>query len=174
MTVEIDFTKLSLKDALALAILVEDEAQERYTEFAEQMEAHHTPDAAKFFRFMAVNEAKHGSELTQRRKKLFGNAASEVDRSMLWGVEAPEFEEARAFMTIREALDVAFEAEVQAYEFFDKALPEVKDQAVKELFAELREEEIEHQDLVKKEMAKLPVGGLEADPNDYADGPQGQ
>lgn len=173
MTIEIDFTKLSLKDALDLAILVEDEAQERYTEFAEQMEVHHTPDAAKFFRFMAVNEAKHGKELSERRQKLFGDESTDVDRSMLWDVEAPEFEEAHAFMTIREALDVAFEAEVKAYEFFDKALPEVNNQEVKELFAELREEEIEHQDLVKAEMAKLPEGGVEIDPNDYADEPTG-
>ena len=173
MTVEIDFTKLSLKDALDLAILVEDEAQERYTEFAEQMEVHHTPEAAKFFRFMAVNEAKHGEELSKRRQKLFADAASEVHRSMLWGVEAPELEEAHTFMTTRQALDVAFQAEVKAYEFFDKALPEVENAEVKELFAELREEEVEHQDLVKQEMAKLPEEGPDIDPNDYADEPKG-
>ena len=37
MTTEIDFRKLSLKDALDLAILVEDEAMERYNEFTDQM-----------------------------------------------------------------------------------------------------------------------------------------
>jgi len=174
MSIEIDFTTLTLKDALDLAILVEDEAEERYTEFAEQMDVHDTPDAAKFFRFMAVNEAKHGKELSERRQKLFGDEPSEVDRSMLWGVEAPEFDEARAFMSVKQALDVAYDAEVKAYEFFDRALPEVKNDEVKELFAELREEEIEHQDLVKAEMAKLPEGGIEVDPDDYVDPPQGQ
>ena len=170
MISDIDFSQLSLKDALDLAILVEDEAEERYTEFAEQMEGHHTTDAARFFRFMAVNEAKHGKELSVRRKALFGDAESDVDRSMLWEVEAPEFEEARAFMSVRQALDVAMDAEVKAYEFFDRALPEVKNEDVKALFAELRQEEIEHQDLVKAEMAKVP-DGKDFDPKDFVDEP---
>lgn len=173
MSTEIDFSKISLKDALDLAILVEDEAQERYNEFARQMEVHHTGDAAKFFRFMAHNEAKHGEELSARRKELFGDQPMEVDRSMLWDVEAPEYSEARAFMSLQEALEVALAAEIKAYEYFDKALPEVKDSGVKELFAELREEEIEHQDLVKQEMAKAGKAS-DFDPNDFGDEPAAQ
>ena len=164
---DIDFAKLSLKDALDLAILVEDEAEERYREFVKQMEAHHTPGVARFFRFMAVNEAKHGKDLSERRKKLFGDDRTEVDRSMLWDVEAPEYNQARAFMSVQQALELALDAENKAYEFFDKAMPEISDDDVKELFAELRQEEIEHQDMVKEEMAKLPAEeGPEIDPND--------
>ena len=59
----VDFASLDLKDALDLAIMIEDEARERYEEFAEQMEAHHTPEAARFFRFMSSNEEKHRAEL---------------------------------------------------------------------------------------------------------------
>jgi rubrerythrin len=173
MISDIDFAKLSLKDALDLAILVEDEAEERYTEFAKQMEAHRTGGAAEFFRFMAGNEAKHGRELAARRSALFGDAAREVDRSMLWDVEAPEYAEARAFMSVRQALDVAMDAEVKAYEFFDRALPVVEDEAVRELFTELRQEEIEHQELVRAEMAKLGESG-DFDPDDFVDGPAAQ
>ena len=36
----IDFQTLSLMDALDLAILIEDEAQERYEDFAAQMDQH--------------------------------------------------------------------------------------------------------------------------------------
>ena len=60
MAARIDFASLSLMDALDLAILIEDEAKERYEDFAAQMEQHRTPEAAKFFRLMAVNEATHG------------------------------------------------------------------------------------------------------------------
>jgi rubrerythrin len=173
MSTDIDFSKLSLKDALDLAILVEDEAQERYNEFADQMTAHHTEKAAGFFRFMAQNEAKHGEELGARRKELFGDEPMNVDRSMLWDVEAPEFDEARAFMSIQEALEVALAAEVKAYEYFDRAIPELQDDGVKALFAELREEEIEHQDLVKQEMAKAgKATGF--DPTDFEDEPTAQ
>ena len=43
--VAIDFAALSLQDALDLAILIEEEAQERYLEFVDQMQQHHTPEA---------------------------------------------------------------------------------------------------------------------------------
>lgn len=43
----IDFATLSTQDALDLAILIEEEAEERYREFAHHMEVHHTPDAGR-------------------------------------------------------------------------------------------------------------------------------
>ena len=52
MVPKIDFSKLSLQDALDLAILIEEEAKDRYQEFVDQLELHHTPQAASFFRFM--------------------------------------------------------------------------------------------------------------------------
>jgi rubrerythrin len=175
MAVDIDFKALSLKDALDLAILVEEEAQERYEEFVRQMEIHHTPDSAVFFRFMAANEAKHGRELAERRQTLFGDAPRAVDRSMIYDVEAPGFEQARAFMSVRDALDLAYAAESKAWVFFDRAIPELKDPGVRGLFEELRQEEVEHQDLVKAELAKLPADqrtGL--DPDDFVDAPTAQ
>ena len=170
---DIDVTSLSLKDALDLAILIEEEAEERYREFVKQMEKHHTPGAARFFRFMAVNEAKHGQELAKRRQALFGDAPCAVERSMIFEVEAPEYSTTRAFMSIQDALELALDAETKAYDFFDRALPSIEDPDVRELFTELRQEEIEHQDLVKKVMAKVPEEP-DFDPEDFVDGPVGQ
>jgi rubrerythrin len=173
MAHEIDFSSLSLKDALDLAILVEDEAMDRYTEFTDQMTTHHTEESARFFRFMAANEKKHGDELRERRQALFGDEATSVDRSMLFDVEAPEYDRARAFMSVQEALEVALDAETKAYEFFDRALPRIENGDVRELFAELRQEEVEHQEMVRAEMAKLsPEKGF--DPDDFVDPPVGQ
>jgi rubrerythrin len=170
MSEPIDFSRLTLMDALDLAVLVEDEAKERYQEFADQMEVHHTAEAAGFFRFMVVNESKHGDELAKRRKALFGDAPRRVTRSQLWNVEAPEYEQARAFMTPRQALNVAMQCEVKAHGFFQAALPHLRDPDVKALFTELLHEEIEHQELVKKEIAKLPTAP-EGDQEDFADEP---
>ncbi|MBK8256051.1 MAG: ferritin family protein [Polyangiaceae bacterium] len=153
----IDFSKLSLKDALDLAILVEEEAEERYVELAHQMEIHRTEEAAAFFRFMAINEKKHGSELSERRKKLFGDAPREVRRTMIFDIEAPDYDEARAQMSPHEALTVAMSSEKKAYEFFVAALPHLSDPEVRSLFEELRQEEIHHQELVAKELAKVPA-----------------
>lgn len=173
MSNDIDFGSLTLKDALDLAILIEDEAQERYEEFASQMELHHTPEAARFFVFMAGNEAKHGQELRARRQQLFADEATNVSPSQLYDVEAPEYDQAEAFMSARQALEVAYRAEVKAYEFFDRALPSVSNAEVHELFKELREEEVEHQQLVRNELAKLPPEpGF--DPDDFVDEPVAQ
>jgi rubrerythrin len=172
MAETIDFASLDLQDALDLAILVEDEAQERYLEFVSQMEQHHTPEAAEFFRAMAANEEKHGAELRKRRETLFGDAPRRVSRSMLWDVEAPDYDETRAFMSARQAMAVALRAETRAQEFFVKALPHITHADVRGLFEELRDEEVLHQTLVREAMRNLPVAP-EADPADYEDEPVG-
>jgi erythrin-vacuolar iron transport family protein len=152
----IDFASLSLKDALDLAILIEEEAQERYEEFAENLSLHHTPEAAQFYATMAGNEAKHGADLRERRKTIFGDATARVSREMLWDVEAPDFDQSRVYMTARQAMDVALASEVKAHDFFDAALVHITNPDVRVLFEELRAEEVEHQDLVKAMMTKLP------------------
>jgi erythrin-vacuolar iron transport family protein len=172
MAATIDFASLSLQDALDLAILVEEEAQERYLEFVDQMEQHHTPEAARFFAAMAKNEQKHGEELRRRRRSLFGNAPLRVKRSMLWDVEAPDYDQPRAFMSARRAMEVALASERKAHEFFVSALPHVSDPEVKTLFAELREEEVLHQRLVLEAMGALPPES-DTDPGDYEDPPVG-
>ena len=172
MAETIDFSSLSLQDALDLAILVEEEAQERYVEFAEQMEQHHTPEAGAFFRTMAQNEAKHGEELRKRRAQLFADAPRNVSRSMLWDVEAPDYDETRALMSARQAMGVALRAETKAHEFFVKALPQIENEEVRTLFEELRDEEVLHQTLVREALKNLPRTP-EPDPESYEDEPVG-
>jgi rubrerythrin len=152
----IDFSKLSLKDALDLAILIEEEAQERYDEFSDQMDIHRTPEAAAFFRTMSGNEQRHGEELRKRRERLFPKEPRTVNRSMIFDIEAPDYDQARAFMTPRQAMQSALRSEEKAHAFFVAALPQIGDAEVRALFGELRDEEVEHQDLVKRAMAKLP------------------
>jgi len=152
----IDFSRLTLKDALDLAILIEEEAMDRYDEFADQMEIHRTPEAAAFFRLMSGNEARHGEELRRRRDRLFPGEPRLVSRAMLFDVEAPDYDQARAFMTPRQAMQSALKSEEKAHDFFLSALPGIQDAEVRALFEELRDEEVEHQDLVKQEIEKLP------------------
>jgi rubrerythrin len=155
----IDFAKQSVMDALDLAILVEEEAQERYEEFAQQMDQAHTPEAARFFRHMVENEAKHGMELSERRVQMFGAAPRAVTRAMIWDVEAPDYDAARAYMSPRAAMEAALASEVKATGFFDAALPAILNAEVRALFQELRDEEIQHQALVRAELDKLGPEG---------------
>jgi len=173
MSAKIDFANLSLKDALDLAIIIEEEAKDRYGEFVDQLVQHHTPEAEGFFRDMVVNETKHETELTNRRRLLFENEPRIVKRSMIWDVEAPDYDQARAFMSTRKAMEVALQCEIKAHDFFASALPHIKNSEVRALFHELRDEELLHQESVRKEMAKLPPDP-EVDPESFADEPTAQ
>ena len=169
----IDFTSLTLQDALDLAILIEEEARDRYEEFADQMELHHTLEAAQFFRMLSKNEEKHRSELSERRTALFKDAARAVTRQMIFDIEAPDYDEARAFMTARQALTSALRSEQKAHAFFTAALPQVRDPDVARLFEQLRDEELEHRRMVEEQIARQPPDpDLEAD--DFADEPVAQ
>ncbi len=163
----IELEKLSLKDALDLATLIEEEARDRYEELAEQMLVHHNPLAQGFFRKMAVVEEKHRSQLSRRRQQLFGDGPGRVSRAMIFDVEAPDYDEVRFGMSPREAFEAAMRSEVKAHDFFAAALPRVKNAEVKALFEELRNEEIEHQHWVQTELDRLPAdSGPEIDVSD--------
>lgn len=170
---KLEFETLNLQDALDLAILVEEEAQERYLEFVDQMEQHHTPEAARFFASMAENEKKHGEQLRARRRSLFGDLPARVKRSQLWDVEAPDYDQPRALMSVRQAMQVALASETKALDFFVAALPHAHDLSVKELFTELRDEELLHQSLVRDAMRTLPETG-DPDTSAYEDEPVAQ
>jgi erythrin-vacuolar iron transport family protein len=73
-------------------------------------------------------------------------------------------------MSRREALLVALDAEVKAHDFFAEALKLPVSEPVRKLFEELRQEEIHHQELVKRELDKLPPEP-EVTTDDQADEP---
>lgn len=153
---KIDLATLSLRDALDLAALIEEEARERYEEFAHSMTLHRDLDAAKFFRFMVDVEGFHATVLQGRRQELFGDEPTQVRREMIFDIEAPEYHEVRFGMSLREALETSLGAEKKAWSFFDEALAAVTDPGVRELFEELREDELRHQQLIEERIGKLP------------------
>jgi rubrerythrin len=169
----IDFATLSLRDALDLAVLVEEEARDRYEELAAQLIVHHTPQAAAFFTRMMRIEEIHRRQLVEKRTAKFGDQPVSVKREQLYDIEAPEYDEARMNMSHRAALNVALRSEIKAHRFFSEALAVVPSVEVKKLFQELCDEEVEHQALVKAELAKLPPPGPGED-DDYSDDPVAQ
>ena len=170
MTTSRDLTKLSLMDALDLAILIEEEARQRYELFASMIgRSGGRYDAGSFFASMAKNEAKHGTELLERRMKLFGDKPTKLSPEDLYDVEAPESGSPRRGMSIVQAFEVGLAAEQKAYDFYDAALPGITNPEVRTLFTELRDEETEHVEMLEKEMAKLPENAsieIENDPDD--------
>jgi rubrerythrin len=154
----IDFSKFDLRDALDLAILVEEEARQRYEEFSKLVGGRYPGDAAEVFRTMAGNEAKHGAQLADRRRKLFGDAPRRVSPDLLDDAEAPDRGKPRVFMSPRQAMEVAIESEEKAQGFFEDAARAVDDADVRKLFQELQREEVLHRAFLMDKLAKLPKG----------------
>jgi len=169
MSISLDLSKLSLMDALDLAILIEEEAHQRYKEFASQLGNYHS--AGKFFASMAENEAKHGNELLARRIDLFGKTPMNVKLVDLFDVEAPDVGAPRRGMSTVQAFEVGLAAEKKAYDFYDQALPGITNPEVRTLFTELRDEETEHVEMLHKAMAKLPPSASVETENDPDDAP---
>ncbi len=154
----IDYAKLTLQDALDLAILVEEEAKQRYEKLAEMVGGRYEGDARDVFRAMVKNEARHGAQLAERRERIFKKAKRRVSLDQLYDVEAPDWTAVHVFMSGRQAMEVALAAEEKAFDFFDRALPHLKDAQVRKLFEELRGEERRHAAMLRKKMKGLPAG----------------
>ena len=152
-----DLSQIHLQDALDLALLVEEEARDRYVELADSLELHHTPEAAAFFRKMARIEEGHRESLERRRETTFPGAVRVVTREMLWDVEAPDYDVARVDMLHEDALRAAMASEVKAHDFFAEAVDQVTDPEVRALFLELKLEEEDHQRWVQQELDRLPA-----------------
>ena len=161
MSTSLDLSKLSLMDALDLAKLIELEACHRYQMFASQLGRTGGYDAGAFFATMAENEAKHGHELEARRKAMFGDTPARLTLDDLYDVEAPDMGAPRRGMSTLQAFEVGLAAEKKAYDFYDFALPGITNPEVRALFAELRDEESEHVEMLREAMAKLPQSASE-------------
>ena len=156
MPAKVDFSKLSLMDTLDMATLIEVEAFERYTLFARQMGRGFADDAGSVFQSMADNEKKHGDELAERRRRLFGDQPARVKLDDIFDVEAPDVGATRWDMSEFKAYQVALHSEKKAFAFYDRALRSVQQPEVKALFEELRDEEAEHVRMIEEIIAKLP------------------
>src|SRR5512139_971615 len=122
MSTKIDFSKLTLMDALDLAALIEIEACKRYTLFAEQLGTRTADDAGAVFASMVVNENKHCEELAARRFALFGDTPPKVKLDDIFDVEAPDVTAPSWYMSQLTAYQVALMSEEKAFAFYDQAL----------------------------------------------------
>lgn len=166
----IEFSTLTLHDALDLAILVDEEAEERYEELADQLDLHHTKEAAAFLHRMSSEERRQAAELRQRRQQLFPDAGRKVPHPVLWDVKTPGYDEVHVFMTLREAMQMALGAEQRAEAFFEDALHQVHDEEVAAFFRQLGAEEARLREQVERDLAALPPEP-QARAEDFADEP---
>ncbi len=159
MGLTFDFSKLLPQDVLDLGVFAEQEAQEQYEHLTDLMVAGGNAEAAEFFRTMAGREHRHGEQIAERRRALFPDAKPTIANRAIWEIEAADEARVRPGMSVREALDAAMVGEVRAYDYYSEALEHALSAQVEELFRGLQQAELEHQRLLRAEMAKLGGSG---------------
>ena len=152
MGIEFDYSKLDAMDLLDIACFIEREAAGNYEQLASWAERN-SPAAAEFFQRMARLEGQHDSQIEERRRALFGDRPSRYTDSAPWEVEVPDFEKVGASFTLEQAYELALGAEERAETYFRQAVDYISDPEAVAILEGLAEEELEHQQLLKTEMA---------------------
>ena len=149
----------SVADLLAIAYRIELDAVERYGLLADQMETHNNPELTKVFRDLSKAESIHAAEIREMAGDTDLNARPNALHSIWPKGESPEEVDlgaAHYLMTPWHALQLCLAGEKRALAFFTSIAETAKDAKVKEMAAELVEEEAEHVNLVYRLMRKYP------------------
>jgi rubrerythrin len=149
----------SVADLLAIAYRIELDAVERYGVLADQMETHNNPELTKVFRDLSRAESIHAAEIREMAGDADLNGRADALHSIWHKGESPEEVDlgaAHYLMTPWHALQLCLAGEKRALAFFTSIAETAKDAKVKEMAAELVEEEAEHVNLVYRLMRKYP------------------
>ena len=154
MTIELDFSKLRGPDILDMAIAIEDEATMYYEQLADWV-GDDKAEVADFFTRMAGWEKRHHDQLVAQRERLYPDAPKSHAEKVSWAVEAPDYDAVANDVSLKQAFDIAMDAETRAHDFYAGALEYAADDKVAELFEGLRKAEADHQRMLREEMAKF-------------------
>jgi rubrerythrin len=148
----------SVAALLAQARAIEEEAQARYADLADQMETHNNPEVAALFRRMAEIEGMHVAKIDARaeRGSPRRSKATAQARGKSEGPEISDMAAVHYLMTPHHALRVALENETRALRFFARLARRAPNARLKALAATLAEEERQHVRLVEQWLAKYP------------------
>ena len=157
----------SLDAFFAAAIAMEEEAAQRYEEFADAMDMHNNVEVASMFRRLAAVEARHAEELMAQRG---WTALPLLPRIAFEGCEGPETAPADAvhyLMTPWHVLTLALANEERAVRFFEQLARSTTDAAIRRAALEFKAEEEEHVELVREWMGRVekPAADWAVDPD---------
>ncbi|GEM_PF-6353874 len=151
-----DFSMLNLLELLEIAILIEEEAAERFGVFSDQMAVHHNEEAARLFRELQAHEAAHLARLQEKRRRASDLPISVKALDLLESVEAPPYECVHYKMTECEIFEAAVAAEQNAVAFYENLLKRLKDEEARDLARTFLEEEKRHVELLENKRGALP------------------
>lgn len=148
-----NFSDLTEKELLALAIALEEEDSRIYDEFAHALSDNY-PDTAKLFRAMASEESGHRHRLLELFRERFGEHIPLIRRQDVKGF----VERKPVWLTRPLGLDtVRRQAELMEAEtrrFYTRAAQRSQDAAIRQLLGDLAEEERRHEAKAERLEAK--------------------
>jgi rubrerythrin len=155
-------------DFMARAYTMELEANERYTQFADQLDSHNNREVAQMFRKLAAVEALHAKRILE---EMGWPSMPALPPAFAWDTaEAPEtapFDAVHYLMQPWHALEIALQCELQAQKYFEGIVASKAPARVRKAAAEMADEEREHVQLIRDWMKRVPkpAPGWDEDPD---------
>ena len=138
-------------EALEIAIYNEQSAHDFYKSLSEAIE---NPSGRERFRFLSLDEKRHRALLEERFFKESGGKRFVFDTRKTKKIELEISDQASAY----EALDIALEAEREAYNAYIRAASRTKDAGGKKMFESIASEEEKHYQILMSEKQMLEGG----------------
>ena len=142
---------------MARAYAMELEANERYAQFAEQLDTHNNREVAQMFRKLADVEALHAKRILEEMR---WPSMPALPPAYAWETtESPEtasFDQLHYLMQPMHALEIALKCELQAQEYFEKIAASKAPARVRKAATEMADEEREHVRLIRDWMKRVP------------------
>jgi rubrerythrin len=147
----------SYADFMARAYAMELEANERYAQFADQLDTHNNREVAQMFRKLAAVEALHAKRILEEMK---WPSMPALPPAYAWEtIEGPEtgaFDQLHYLMQPLHALEIALKCELQAQKYFEDIAAGQAPAAVRKAAIEMADEEREHVRLIRDWMKRVP------------------
>jgi rubrerythrin len=165
----------TLTEFMTQAWVMEMEAAQRYTEFADAMAMHNNREVAALFRKMAAIEGKHATQIMAEMgwKEMPPLSSAKVRWEGFEGPETTPGDEVHYLMQPYHALELALANEQRAERFFARLVQAATVASVRKAARALQREEREHVALVRAWMKKIPKPtsdwAHDPDPPSYTD-----
>lgn len=149
----------SVQELMIHAYAMENEAAERYAEFADAMEVHNNAEVAELFRKMARIENLHAQQIRERMgwHAVPAPAAGAYSWEGLEGPETADHGDLHYLMTPHHALQIARINEERARLFYAALAAQATSDEVRAAAEEMCEEEAEHVRLIDEWLARTPA-----------------
>jgi rubrerythrin len=148
-----DFSQLSEREVLALAIGAEEEDGRIYLDLAERLREEY-PASAKVFTEMAAQESEHRHKLLDLYREKFGEHIPLIRRQDVRGFLARKPVWQFPSPSINEIRDLAESMEVETQRFYRLAASRTTDVSIRKLLGDLADAEAEHEQRAEAISAK--------------------